>query len=82
MVNTSPLSSITGGLGGKYVESFAFTAATTSTITHNLGSEDVLVQLKDSTGELIIPNTVNNYTTNSVDINVSSTETMRVIIIG
>jgi hypothetical protein len=71
-----------GGTTGKYVESFNFTGATTSTITHNLGDEDVQVQVKDATGALITPNTVNNYTTNSVDINVSSTETMRVIIIG
>jgi hypothetical protein len=71
-----------GGTTGKYVESFNFTGSTTSTITHNLGDEDVMVQVKDATGALITPNTVNNYTTNSVDINVSSTETMRVIIIG
>ena len=71
-----------GGTTKKYVESFAFTAATTSTITHNLGSTDVMVQVKDASGQLITPNVVDNYTTNSVDVNVSSTETMRIIIIG
>ena len=83
MVNTTPLSGLTGGTGSsKYVENFAFTAATTSTITHNLGDLDVIVQVKDASGQLITPNTVDNYTTNSVDINVSATETMRVIIIA
>jgi hypothetical protein len=42
----------------------------------------VIVQLKDSTGTLVIPNVVDNYTNNTVDIEVSSTETFRVIIIG
>jgi hypothetical protein len=70
------------GTTNKYVESFAFTAATTSTITHNLGDTDVMVQVKDASGQLITPNVVDNYTTNTVDINVSATETMRVIIIG
>lgn len=73
-VNLTPI------LSGKYVESFAFTAATTSTITHNLGDTDVIVQIKDASGELITPDLVNNYTSNSVDIKVSATETMRVII--
>jgi hypothetical protein len=66
----------------KYVESFLFTGDTVSTITHNLGNEDVQVQLKDSTGNLIIPNSVNNYTTNTVDIGVSITGTYRIIILG
>jgi hypothetical protein len=82
--SNQPVETALAGLGytSKYVESFAFTAATTSTITHNLGSTDVMVQVKDASGELITPNGVNNYTTNSVDINVSATETMRIIIIG
>ena len=66
----------------KYATDFNLTASTTSTITHSLGTTDVQVQLKDSTGALIIPGTVNNYQTNSVDINVSVTDTYRIIIIG
>jgi hypothetical protein len=66
----------------KYAASVPMTGATIETVTHSLGTTDVTVQLKDSTGKLIIPDVVNNYTLNSVDIKVSSTETYRVIIIG
>lgn len=75
----TPISSFTQQ---KYAASIAFTAATSQTVTHNLNDTDVIVQLKDSTGTLIIPDVVDNYTANSVDIQVSSTETYRVIIIG
>lgn len=71
----------TGGVN-KYSASISFTGGTTQTVTHNLNDTDVVVQLKDSTGKLIIPNEVNNYTSNTVDIEVSSTETYRIIIIG
>jgi len=66
----------------KYAVDFTFTGGTTSTITHNLGTTDVLVQIKNSSGELIIPNTVSSYSSNSVDVNVLTSEIMRVIIIG
>jgi hypothetical protein len=66
----------------KYTASIPFTGGTVQTITHNLSDADVIVQLKDSTGKLIIPDEINNYTSNTVDIKVSSTETYRVIIIG
>jgi len=71
-----------GSSSSKYAASIPFTGGTAQTITHNLNDTDVIVQLKDSTGKLIIPDEVNNYTLNTVDIEVSSTETYRVIIIG
>jgi hypothetical protein len=64
----------------KYASDVSFTGGTTQTITHNLDDIDIIVQLKDSTGQLIIPDIVNNYTNNTVDINVSSTDIYRVII--
>jgi len=73
---------VSGNTSQKYAASIPFTAATSQTITHNLNDTDVIVQLKDSTGTLVIPNVVDNYTNNTVDIEVSSTETFRVIIIG
>jgi len=79
MVNSVELSTVTPQ---KYAASIPFTAATSQTVTHNLNDTDVIVQLKDSTGTLAIPNVVDNYTNNTVDIEVSSTETFRVIIIG
>ena len=79
IVNTTPISTFAHQ---KYAASIAFTGGTLQTVTHNLNDEDVIVQMKDSTGELITPDVVNNYQTNSVDIRVSNTETYRVIIIG
>jgi hypothetical protein len=76
------LSGLTSSGSLKYAASIPFTGGTTQTVTHNLNDVDVIVQLKDSTGKLIIPDIVDNYTTNTVDITVSSSETYRVIIIG
>ena len=82
--NGSVVTGTTGGGGSvsKYATDFTFTAYTASTITHNLGSTDVMVQMKDSTGSMIIPDTINNYQTNSVDIMVTIADTYRIIIIG
>jgi hypothetical protein len=78
------VSGTTGGGGGvsKYAASVPMTSGVVETITHNLSSVDITVQIKDSSGKLIIPDVINNYTTNEVDITVSTTETYRVIIIG
>ena len=84
-VNGFVTSGTTGGGGGgttKYAANVPMTGATVETVTHSLGTTDIIVQIKDSTGSLIIPDVVDNYTTNTVDITVSSTETYRVIIIG
>lgn len=71
-------------IGGtsKYADNVPMTGGTVETVTHSLGTTDITVQVKDSSGTLIIPDVVNNYQNNSVDIEVSSTETYRVIIIG
>lgn len=66
----------------KYAANVPMTGSTVETVIHSLGTTDVAVQLKDSTGKMIIPDVVDNYTTNTVDITVSSTETYKVIIIG
>jgi len=66
----------------KYADDIAFTGGTKQTITHSLGTEDVQVQLKDSTGTRIIEDVADTYTSNTVDIEVSITGTYRVIIIG
>ena len=70
------------GSNKKYAASLSFTKNSVTTITHSLNEEDVIVQLKDSSGKMIIPDVVDNYTTNSVDITVSITGNYRVIIIG
>jgi hypothetical protein len=44
MVNTTPFSTVSGGLNGKYVELITgYTANVTRTITHNLGTGDEVV---------------------------------------
>ena len=70
------------GSNKKYAQDITFTGDLAHTITHSLNEEDVIVQLKDSTGKMIIPDLVNTYTVNSVAITVSETGTYRVIIIG
>lgn len=70
------------GLPAKFAGSSAFTASVALQVDHNLGTTDVLVQLKNASGELVIPDVVDNYQANSVDITVSTTATYRVIIIG
>ncbi len=67
---------------GKFADDITFTGSVSSTITHNLNGLDVQVQLKNSSGVMIIPDIVNNYTSNSVDIEVSVSGVYRVIIIG
>jgi hypothetical protein len=66
--------------GSGYAADITLVANTTLTVTHSLGSTDIIVQLKDSTGELITVDTVDNYTANTVDITSSIAGTYRIII--
>ena len=75
-------STLTAGLPTKYAADHVFVLGTPLTINHSLNSTDIQVQLKDSTGKLVIPDVVNNYLANSVDITVNVAGTYRVIIIG
>ena len=64
----------------KYVETRFINGL--QTITHNLNDVDVIVQIKDiNDGELIIPDYVDNYTLNTVDINITVPGNYRIIII-
>jgi hypothetical protein len=60
------VSGSTGGSTSKYIESTGLTANSAYTVTHNLGSEDVIVQVKDMTSNAKITVTIDNYQTNSV----------------
>lgn len=79
MINTVNLSTFTQQ---KYVTTTLLTASTPQTVTHNLNDTDVIVQLKDSVGTVISNYLVTAITNNSVDIEVSSTDTYKIIIIG
>jgi hypothetical protein len=67
----------------KYSIVTGFTSSITQTITHNLGTEYVIVQSYDSTGEMIIPGTITVTGVNTVDIVFSSTlSNVKIVIIG
>lgn len=65
----------------KYVILETFTPNTSKTITHNLNSESVIVQIINSSGELI-SGVVDNYTENTVDVKVLISDTCKIIIMG
>ncbi len=66
----------------KYAAEHIFVMNVPLTIPHSLGSADIIIQVKDSTGELVTPSVVSNYTTTDVSIEVSVSGTYRVIAIG
>jgi YVTN family beta-propeller protein len=67
----------------KYSITRGFTASVTETITHNLGTDEIIVQAYDSTGVMVIPGTVQINGTNDVDITFSSTlSSIKIIVIG
>ena len=81
--NATWQSSTSIGLASKYSTTNSFTASVTQTITHNLGTDDIIVQCYDSSGVMIIPGTVQINGLNDVDITFSSTlSSVKTIIIG
>lgn len=67
----------------KYSIVTGFTSSITQTITHNLGTEYVIVQAYNSSSEMIIPGTVTITGINTVDIVFSSTlSNVKIVIIG
>lgn len=69
-------------VGRKFSSSESFTGSVTKTVTHNLNTQDVIVQLWDSSNNLLNGATIVTNNVNSVDITVSSTATYKVVIIG
>ncbi len=51
-----------------------------TTITHDMNDEDVIIQVINSSGS-VVDATINNFTSNSVDISVGSSGTYKIIII-
>ena len=72
----------TFSVGRKFSSSESFTGSVVKTITHNLNTQDVIVQLWDSSNNLLNGATIVANNVNSVDITVSSTATYKVVIIG
>ena len=73
----------TGALNAAYVQIVDLYANTAKTVTHNLGSSSVHVQLIDLDTGALIESHVDNYTTNSVDITSSQdNNNVKVVIIA
>ena len=67
----------------KYSTTVSFTSSVTQTITHNLGTNEIIVQCYDSSGTMVIPGTVQINGANDVDIIFStSISSIKVVIIG
>lgn len=66
----------------KYVETFTITSNTVKSITHNLSSTEVIVQIIDTNLGSLHASNVYNYNTNSVDVDVLSPGDYKVVIIG
>lgn len=58
----------------KYVQAFAV-GATTWTITHSMASLNVIVQIVDSSGYVIIPNEIQIVDANTVTVTFNTTQT-------
>jgi hypothetical protein len=65
----------------RYTTSVAFTANTPETITHNLGTKDVVVSVYDSSDNYVIADVVTS-TTNTISVTSSLSATFRVVVIG
>jgi hypothetical protein len=67
----------------KYSTTVSFTASVIQTITHNLGTDEIIVQCYDSSGTMVIPGTVQINGANDVDITFSSNlSNVKTVIIG
>lgn len=67
----------------KYSATASFTSGVTQSISHNLNSDDLIVQTYDSSGIQIIPGNIQVTGTSSVDIMISSSlSSVKIVIIG
>lgn len=73
---------VPGSITSKVVFDTFFSANTSAKINHNLGTTDIIVQIKNNLGELVLPGLVDDYQLNEVHITLSIEGTFRVIIIG
>ena len=57
-----------------------FTSATTSSVTHNFGTKNVIVSVYDDKDEQIIPSTVRLTSTNAVEVHLGSSTSGKVVV--
>jgi len=82
--NTGGTISITGlSTGYTYTQTNNYTASIPITITHNLNTTEILIQIIDTNTNQLILGSVSNYQLNSVDITLSSSlNGIKVVIVG
>lgn len=66
----------------KHTQTITTTAATPFTVTHNFGTQDVIVQLRDSTSNEVVFAKVVNNAVNTVQITTTAAESLKVVILG
>lgn len=67
---------------GYFLYAETVTPSTTHTVTHNMGTQYVGVTVIDSTGEVVIPESVSFTDANSLVVTFSNAETCRVVVNG
>jgi hypothetical protein len=60
----------------------SFSGVTTTSIGHNLGTEDIVVEFRDSAGNLLVPNNWQVINPNVLDVDFGSPKSGRAVIIG
>lgn len=67
---------------GYFLYEETVTPSTTHTVTHNMGTQYVGVTVIDSSGEVVIPQSISYTDANSLTVTFSSAETCRVVVNG
>ncbi len=69
--------------GSIYTDTDNYTSGVTKTISHNLNTTNILVQIIDTNTNELIYGSIDNYQTNSVDVTLNQTLTnIKVVIVG
>ena len=63
-----------------FADDVTLVADVTQTVTHNLGTTDIIIQYKDPAGDRVFLDEETNYTVNTIDIKASISGTYRVMI--
>ena len=82
--NTGGTFNVTDVLSGSiYTDTDNYTSGITKTISHNLNTTNILVQIIDTNTNELIYGSVDNYQTNSVDVTLNQTlSNIKVVIVG
>jgi hypothetical protein len=76
---SNPTLAVTDGLA---CFAAAFSGVTTTSFSHNLGTQDIAVEFHDSAGNLLVPNNWQIINNNVLDVDFGSPKTGRIVVIG